>query len=59
MFRFHRIIQNEIQQMQSCKKRNAFSKFDTHGVQMENNLEYNYVAIEKRSLVRAYGRRYK
>jgi len=49
-------MHNEIQQMPSCKKRNAFLKFDTRGVHVENNLEYNYVAIEKRSLVRAYGR---
>jgi len=53
-FRFHRIMKNEIQRWACTNKRcNAFLKFDTHGVEIDNNLEHNnHAADEKRSLVR-------
>jgi len=53
-FRFHRIMKNEIQRWACTNKRcNAFLKSDTHGVEIDNNLEHNdHVADEKRSLVR-------
>jgi len=47
-------MKNEIQRW-ACtdKKCNAFLKFNTHGVEIENNLEHNnHVADDKRSLVR-------
>ncbi|CAI6350093.1 unnamed protein product [Macrosiphum euphorbiae] len=47
-------MKNEIQRW-ACtnKKCNEFLKFNTHGVEIENNLEHNnHVADEKRSLVR-------
>jgi len=53
-FRFHRIKKNYIPRWACTNKRyNAFLKFNTHGVQIENNLEHkNHEADEKQSLVR-------
>ena len=37
-----------VQKKKTC---NAFSKFDTHCVQIKNNLKHNYAVVEERSFV--------
>lgn len=52
-FRFHRVMTHEVQRWACTKKScNAFIKIDSHGVTIEQKLEHNHMADDKRTLAR-------